>query len=985
MPMLSWNEIRQNAILFSRQWEGVSDERAEAQTFWNEFFQVFGVRRRTVASFEEPVRSLKNTYNRIDLFWRGRLLAEHKSAGESFDRAESQAFQYVQDLMTSGREDEAPRYVVLSNFHHIALYDLEPEGQQLDLPLWRGARYERVEFRLQDFHRNIRHFAFIIGQKTHRFGEDDPANLEAAELMAQLHDTVKTGVYETAALERLLVRLLFCLFADDTGIFETAQFELFIENKTKPDGSDLGAQLHQLFEVLNTLQAQRSALLDEDLAAFPYVNGDLFAERLPLAGFNRDMRNRLLAACRFDWSRISPAIFGSLFQGIMDAKERRQIGGYYTSERNILKVICPLFLDALREEFFRIREDHSTRRIARLHEFQEKLSRLKFLDPACGCGNFLVIAYRELRRLELEALKLLYDNFKLQQEAFSGDELAKLSQIDVDRFYGIEIGEWPARIAETALWLTDHQMNTELSLATGNPFQRIPLRASPHIRCANALRFDWNELLPAQECSYVLGNPPFVGKKARNAGQQADMALVFRGEKGTGVLDYVTCWYVKAGEYIIGRHTPCAFVSTNSITQGEQPGVLWPILWRKFQFKIHFAHRTFAWESEARGAAHVHVVIIGFSNYDVPRKLIFDYEKKKKQGDEPFRIEVSNINPYLVEGRDLALLNRTHPIAAVPPMNFGNMPNENGRLILDSDEKRQLLKAAPNAAQFIRPLISAKEYFHGVQRWCIWLKDVAPGAYRGIPEIMDRVAAVKEYRRKSDRAATKRLSSLPYLFGEIRQPQSRYVLLPRHSSERRTYIPFTYFQPRYIAHDSCLTLPNATLYHFGVLTSAMHIAWVCQVCGRLESRYRYSAKLVYNNFPWPPNATKAQRRKVEECAQKALKARQKYLDGISTLADLYDPLTMPDDLLKAHQALDQAVDRCYRRERFHSERERVEFLFKLYEELTSPLAPSPPARQGRARRRTKPGGKPKGALGVIRGMSPSTGERGSTACQTFFF
>ncbi|MDP8208562.1 MAG: hypothetical protein P9L92_18005 [Candidatus Electryonea clarkiae] len=558
MPALSWNEIRQRAIQFSREWEGEHAERAEAQTFWNEFFLVFGIPRRTVAAFEEPVKSLHDTYHRIDLFWRGSLLAEHKSSGQNLDKAESQAMQYIQELVTSNRQDEVPRYIILSDFNRLVLYDLEHEESEPD----------KIEFFLADLHFHIKHFAFFIGQRTHKFGEEDEANIKAANIMAGLHDAIAEGNYDAKSLERLLVRFLFCLFAEDTGIFEPSQFDLYIRNHTREDGSDLGSQLNALFEVLDTPVEMRSRYLDEDLTDFPFINGVLFAEHLPIAGFNRFMRNHLLAACHFDWSRISPAIFGSLFQGIMDAKERRQIGAHYTSERDILKLIRPLFLDDLRTEFDRIKTDRSTRRLERLRSFLKKLAALRFLDPACGCGNFLVISYRELRLLELEILKLLYDNFdNTQPEFFTSDEYANLSKVDVHQFYGIEIGEWPTRIAETALWLTDHQMNIELSKTTGNLFQRIPLRAAPHILCANALRFDWNELLSAEDCFYILGNPPFVGKHLMTKDQKEDVRHIWGKTNGAGSIDYVTCWYYKVAHYTRGNmKIDCAFVSTNSIS-----------------------------------------------------------------------------------------------------------------------------------------------------------------------------------------------------------------------------------------------------------------------------------------------------------------------------------------------------------------------------------------------------------------------------------
>jgi hypothetical protein len=924
MPALSWNEIRQRSIQFSRDWKGIEDERAEAQTFWNEFFEVFGISRKHVASFEEPVKTIKNTYHFIDLFRKGRLLAEHKSAGQNLEKAHSQAFQYIQELIIQNRHDEVPRYVILSDFNRLVLYDLEPEEGDS----------ERIEFYLCDLHRHIKHFGFFIGQKTHKFGEEDEANLKAAAIMAGLHDAMADGHYDPKATERLLVRLLFCLFADDTGIFQPGQFDLYIQNHTREDGSDLGPQLNALFAVLNTPSDKRAYHLEEDLAAFPFVNGILFSERLPTAGFNRTMRNGIVAACRFDWSRISPAIFGSLFQGIMDARERRQIGAHYTSERNILKVIRPLFLDELRAEFDAIRADRSTRRADRLRKFQQKLASLKFLDPACGCGNFLVIAYRELRRLELDALKMLHGNFKTAQpEMFTGDEYAKLSQVDVHQFYGIEIGEWPARIAETALWLTDHQMNTELSEATGNLFQRIPLRSSPHIRCANALRMDWNDLLPAGECSFVLGNPPFVGAKYQTPEQREDVQRVAGKVLNSGLLDYVTLWYFLAENYIRGTAIRCAFVSTNSISQGEQVGILWSELFNH-GVKIHFAHRTFAWQSEARGKAHVHVVIIGFGMHDTADKRIYEYQDIT---GEPSTIPATNIAPYLIEGGDITIQNRSRPLCDMPEIGIGNKPIDGGHYLFDDQQKREFLKLEPGAKKFFRPWIGSVEFLHGYHRWCLWLGDASPRELNELPECKKRIEAVRKYRLESKSKPTRELATTPTRFHVENFPKKRFLVLPEVSSEKRPYIPIGYLSPNIICSNLVKIIPNATLFHFGVLTSEMHMAWVRHVGGRLESRYRYSAKLVYNNFPWPMDAKPAQQAKVEECARHVLDMRKIHLDKGSTLADLYDPLTMPAPLLKAHKALDRAVDRCYRAKPFGSERERVEYLFQLYEQMTSTL------------------------------------------------
>ncbi len=924
MQSLSWNEIRSRAITFSRDWKGVGDERAEAQTFWNEFFTVFGKKRRLVASFEERVKSLRDTHHRIDLFWPGTLLAEHKSAGQPLDKAQSQAFAYITELASSGRESEIPRYVIVSDFARMVLYDLEGEEGEAGF-----------EFPLQDLHKYIKHFAFFLGQKTHTFGEEDPANLEAAAIMARLHDTIEAGNYTGPELERLLVRLLFCLFADDTGIFETNHFDFFLQNRTREDGSDLGAQLNHLFEVLNTPPERRSPHLDEDLAEFPYINGDLFANPLHTASFNPDMRNSLIAACRFDWSRISPAIFGSLFQGIMDGRERRQIGAHYTSERDILKLIRPLFLDELHAEFEQIRKDNRPgHRNKRLEAFRDKLAGLRFLDPACGCGNFLVIAYRELRRLEHRALDALYDFSNRAQEMNLG-EGGHWAKTDVNQFYGIEIGEWPARIAETALWLTDHQMNVELSLSTGVMFQRIPLKATPHIRCANALRMDWNDLLPAEECSFVLGNPPFVGHHYQTEEQKEDQQTVLANIGARGVLDYVCNWYVKAAEYVKGSPTPCAFVSTNSITQGEQVGILWSELFNRYQLKILFAHRTFAWQSEARGRAHVHVVIIGFGVHERGPKRLFDYQDI---GGEAQEVVVSNISPYLIEGADLAVTNRTAPLCSVPRMLWGNKPTDGGHLILSPEERDELLRKEPGAAKFVRRYMSGGDFINERERYCLWLKDAAPQELAKLPLVTERIKRVRAFRLASKAASTRRYADFPTLFRQIAQPDSPYLAIPEVSSERRLYIPMAYLSNDVICSNKIQFVPDATVFHFGILTSLMHMAWMRQVCGRLESRYSYSNSLVYNNFPWPDNATTAQRTRVENSAQKVLDVRQGYLDAGASMADIYDPLRMPAPLLKAHQALDRSVDRCYRAAPFTSERERVEYLFQLYEAMTAPLA-----------------------------------------------
>lgn len=915
MP-ISWNEIRHNAMAFAKDWAAVSREDAEAKTFWDEFFGVFGIKRRTVASFEEPVKKLSGNWGYIDLFWPATLLVEHKSRGKPLDKAQSQAMEYIRGLKDAQRDDEIPRYVIVSDFARVALHDLEEETT--------------AEIELADLHRHVDKFAFIPGYQQHRLDAEDPVNIQAVELLGDLHDALKAGGYSGHDLERFLVRVLFCLFAEDTGLFERNAFSLFIENHTVPDGSNLGAQLAHLFHVLNSPVERRQKNLLEELAELPYVNGDLFAQTLAFADFNRDMRNRLLACCRLDWSRISPAVFGSLFQSVLESRERRQVGAHYTSERDILKLVRSLFLDDLRAEF--AAAQNSRRKLVAFHE---KLGRLTFFDPACGCGNFLVVTYRELRLLEIEVLKLLHGKQKVV-------DIHALSAVDVDAMHGIEINEFPVRIAEVALWLVDHQMNQRLSEAFGQYFVRLPLKKSAKVVHGNALRIDWRDVLPPDRCSYVLGNPPFVGAKYQTEEQRADLTHVADDVRSAGLLDYVTGWYFIAAEYIAGTSISVAFVSTNSITQGEQVGVLWSDLLRR-GIRIRFGHRTFAWESEARGKAHVHVVIIGFSLSDDARKQIYDYDT---DAEHPIVVAAKNVSPYLVDAPDTVILNRSRPLCAVPEIGIGNKPIDDGNYLFTIEERDAFLRQEPKAAKWFRRWLGSDEFINGWERWCLWLGDCPPHELRAMPEAMKRVAAVRKFRLASKSAPTRKLAERPTRFHVENIPDGNFIVIPKVSSERRRYIPIGFMTPETLISDLCFINTEVGVYHFGVLSSSMHMAWVRQVAGRLKSDYRYSSKLVYNNYPWPQSATDKQKAKVEGMAQSVLDARAAFPD--STLSDLYDPLAMPDKLKKAHSQLDRAVEACYRAKSFGSDRERVEYLFGLYEQLTSPLTASvKPTKRGR--------------------------------------
>ena len=914
MP-LSWNEIKDRALQFSREWADESAEDAEAKSFLDAFFNVFGVPRKRVATFEQRIKKLDGRSGYIDLLWKGILLIEQKSRGKDLDRA----FQQAKDYFPGLKDRDAPRYILVSDFARFRLYDLE-EGQQ-------------HEFVLEELYKNVRLFGFIAGYQTTSYKEQDPVNIQAAERMGRLHDKLKESGYMGHYLELYLVRLLFCLFAEDTSIFERRQFQDLIEQRTSEDGRDLAQWLESLFQVLNVPLEKRLKKLDEQLAAFTYVNGSLFAELLPHAAFDSCMRQLLLDCCALDWSRISPAIFGSLFQSVMDTTLRRNLGAHYTSEKNILKLIKPLFLDELRAEFERIKTNRK-----RLEEFHQRLAQLQLLDPACGCGNFLVIAYRELRLLELDVLRTL-------DKGTASLDVAQFEILcDVDQFYGIEIEEFPAQIAQTALWLMDHQMNLRVSEEFGKYFVRLPLCKSATIIHGNALRTDWREIIKPEALNYILGNPPFGGAKYISEAQRADIAAIFADVPSAGLLDFVSAWYRKAADYMAENpKIKAAFVSTNSITQGEQVGVLWPDLLKR-GVKVHFAHQTFQWSSEARGKATVHCVIIGFALHDAEDKRIFDYETVQA---EPHEVTAKNINPYLVDVGDLVIARRKQPICAVPKIGIGNKPIDGGHYLFKPEERDEFLKREPAAAPYFRRWLGADEFLNGYDRWYLWLGDCPPDVLKQMPEAMKRVEAVRRYRLNSKSAPTRKLAAAPTRFHVQNMPDSDYLLIPSVSSERRTYIPMGFMSPSVITSNLCLMIPAATLYHFGVLSSAMHMAWTRTVCGRLESRYRYSAGIVYNNFPWPQTQTDKQKQAIENAAQAVLDARAKFPNA--SLADLYDPLTMPAGLTKAHQKLDAAVDAAYAKRKFTGDSDRVAFLFELYRQITSPLESRKAVRRNRAK------------------------------------
>lgn len=966
---LGWNEIKERALTFSKEWADTTREEADAKPFLVEFFNVFGISSRRVATFEHKVKKLGEKDGYIDLFWKGTILIEMKSRGKSLDKAFQQAKDYLHGLP----QHELPKHILVCDFHDFRLYDLEENTE--------------LSFQLPDLIKHVREFGFIAGYQKRVYKDEDPVNVEAAYLMGKLHDALKDAGYTGHELEKYLVRLLFCLFAEDTTIFEPRIFQEYIQNNTKEDGTDLGMHIAQLFQVLNTPREKRQKTLDEALAEFPYVNGHLFEEQLSFASFNSRMRTSLLECCYLDWSKISPAIFGSMFQSVMDTTQRRNLGAHYTSEKNILKLIKPLFLDKLWQEFEKIKTNRS-----RLVEFHKKIASLRFLDPACGCGNFLVITYREIRELELAVIKQMnfIDDKVYGQQVL---DVRMLFLVEVDKYFGIEYDDFASQVAQVAMWMIDHQMNMKAGLEFGKYYARIPLTKSAHIIHGNALTTDWDKLLDvdktveihAKEANivirtqnvvnepaarygkvklvvdhyhfvdqstyidnssslvfdYIIGNPPFIGKQLQNASQKSDMEFILNGVKGAGVLDYVSAWYIKAAQYLQkhnvetdlpDKKTRVAFVSTNSIAQGEQVGIIWNEMFNRYKIKIHFAHSTFKWTNEAKGNAGVHVVIIGFANFDISEKLIYEYDDIKA---EPHEMKVKNINPYLVEGNDILLLTRKSSICNVAGMSFGSMANDGGNLLLTDEEKNDIHEKEPDTINFIKPFLGSQEFINGIKRWCIWLKDVKPTEFSSSKEITSRIKRVKEYRLSSTRDTTRKLADFPSLFGEIRQPSTDYLLVPGVSSENRKYIPIGFCSQNIIASNLVFTVPNASLFLFGVLSSQMHMSWVKYVCGRLESRFRYSSSLVYNNFPWPENPSEKQKQAVEKAAQKVVDARAGFPD--SCLADLYDPLFMPPALVKAHNELDKAVDLVYRPQAFINETKRIEFLFDLYDRYTAGL------------------------------------------------
>lgn len=911
-------ERKKNAKAFAEYWANKGYEKGESQSFWLSLLRdILGVEHpEQFIQFENKVM-LDHTSFIDGTIPTTHVLIEQKSADKdltkgikqsdgTFLKPFAQAKRYASELPYSQR----PRWIVICNFQEFHIYDMEkphgdPETLLLkDLP----KEYYRLQFLTDTGNDNIK--------------KEMEISIKAGELVGVLYDEIlkqykNPDDEETLkSLNMLCVRLVFCLYAEDSGLFGGhLKFHNYIKGFAV---KDVRRAIIDLFKVLDTKIEDRDPYLDEELGAFPYVNGGLFAdEEIEIPNFNEKIVNLLLhnASEDFDWSEISPTIFGAVFESTLNPETRRSGGMHYTSIENIHKVIDPLFLDELKEELETIKAIQVEKtRIRRAEEYRLKLSGLTFLDPACGSGNFLTETYISLRRLENEALKLI-----LGQQIAIGYDLIKVS---IGQFYGIEINDFAVTVAKTALWIAESQMMKETEEIAQMSLDFLPLKSYANIVEGNALRLDWENVVDKSKLNYIMGNPPFIGGMMMTKDQKTEMEYVLGNIKGVGEMDYVAAWYYKATDLIQNSNISVAFVSTNSICQGQQAVTLWKPLFEK-GIKIQFAHRTFIWDSEAKVKAHVHCVIVGFSKHNRQKKILYDNNMGRY---------VQNINSYLSDAPDIFVESCSKPLSNVPEIRFGSMPRDGGGFILTDEEKEELIAKEPLSRKWIRPYLGAYEFINNKTRWCLWLVGSNPHELKQCPMVMKRIESVRTFRANSVAAGTRKFAETPTLFCQIAQPSTNYIAVPKTSSQRRKYIPIGFLTCETIASDLLFLIPNANLYHFGILTSNVHNAWMRTVCGRLKSDYRYAKDIVYNNFPWC-EPTAEQKAKIEETAQAILDARALYPD--CSLADLYDELTMPPELRRAHQANDRAVMQAYGFwGKIKTESECVAELMKMYQILT---------------------------------------------------
>jgi type I restriction-modification system DNA methylase subunit len=926
MADITINEVRRRLQLFAKEHESDREEKQYAQQFMRDFYACFGLSKSSASMFEKKVIKFGNARGYIDSFIPGVLLVEQKTTGEDLYKAYEQATDYA---MAITNEFEKPQYILICDFQTFHLYNLH----SLDK--------EPLICSLSEISKKADWFMFLVDKRVIAYSEELPVNRKAVEQIAKLHDALLRANYTGRDLESFLTRLLFCLFADDTGIFgEDGQFKKLVA-KTKEDGSDLGMAIAMLFQVLNTAHDKRQTNLDEALKAFEYVNGGLFAEQIAIPSFDFDLRTILVKCSELDWSGISPAIFGAMFQSVLESgatdtahrkESRRELGAHYTSERNILKVIQPLFLDELHQEF----EQAITK--PKLQALYDKLHTLKFFDPASGCGNFLVIAYRELRRIENDVIAKLY--FKGEQGGLL--DVKEYCKVSIEQFYGIEIDEAAVHIARVAMYITDHQLNLESGNRFGETRATVPLVATPHIHCGNALRMDWNGVVKSEDCNYVFGNPPFIGHQWRTAEQVEDMNFVWGTDGKFGRLDYVTCWYKRIADYIEGNsNILSALVSTNSIAQGEQVAILWASL-LQHNIVINFAHQSFKWSNEGRGVAAVHCVIIGFSKAENKNKKLFSYPDGIAKN---YLLNLVNqINPYLVSAPTILLPSRSTPQDNRPILTKGSQPTDGSFLVLTEEEKLQFLAKYPEMVDVVRLYIGGDELINNKKRYCLWLKNVSPELLNQNAFIKERLIGVRNARLQSSTPSVQACANTPYLFTQDRQPSTSYIAIPEVSSERRSYIPIAYLSKDVIASNKIYMLLDDDLLYFAILCSSLHNSWMRTTGGRLKSDYSYAPAIFYN-LPLIKDMNADIANELRKSAQAILDARSLYPNA--SLADLYDPLTMPVELVKVHQANNKAVDEAYGYKGGDDDASRVAFLFKRYEELTS-LLPATVVKKKRA-------------------------------------
>ena len=938
------NERRESARKFSVRWKNKGQEDQDTQSFWLDLLQnVYEVEDvYNYIDFEKRVYGEDGNMKRIDGYISAtNVLIEQKSRGIALDKPQQnhhgdtpyqQAWRYNSCLPHT----ENARYIITSNFEEIWIYDMERPRPELDV--------QKID--LMDLQTQYARLDFLVKKEATKITREMEVSIQAGDLVGLLYDELYKQYAEPnddtmRSLNKLCVRLVFCMYAEDAGLF--GKKDMFYHYLKDVEPKKIRGALKDLFRILNTPEADRDPDEEADLLAFPYVNGGLFEDdNISIPQFTDELKHLLLekASNEFDWSEISPTIFGAIFESTLNPETRRSGGMHYTSIENIHKVIDPLFLDDLKAEFedIKAKKNVGGAKTKALQRFQDKLAGLRFLDPASGSGNFLTESYTSLRRMENAVLREMKQDYSDGQMTFgfiNGEELLDI-KVSIQQFYGIEINDFAVTVAKTALWIAEAQMMKETLSFTDISESFLPLKTYVNITEANALKIDWNDVLPADKCSYVMGNPPFYGSHLQSKEQKEDILSVYLDENGkpyknVGKIDYVAGWYYKASQYMKGTKIKTALVSTNSITQGEQVAVIWKPLFDKFGIHIDFAYRTFQWDSEANIKAHVHCVIIGFSETETDKKPSL-FQKEDVQA-------VENINPYLLDAPNVLIDTRNKPLCDIPEVLKGSSPVDGGNLLLSNEEYEEIIRKEPESAKYIRRFLGAKEYLHNTKRWCLWLEDMNPSEFSRLHLIQKRVEAVREFRLASKKEATRKYANYPTRFMEIRQPKSEYILIPRHSSEQRSYIPFGFMSPDVICGDANCMIPDASLYQFGILTSNVHMAWVRVVCGRLEMRFRYSNDVVYNNFPWP-EITEENKKKIETTAKAILDARALYPDA--SLADLYAKNAMPRELSDAHTQNDLAVMLAYgmivKKEngkyRLMSETEVVEQLMKMYQNLT---------------------------------------------------